>query len=106
LAALDRVETAVRAGRRDLAEAWLEELAAFADGSDMAWARAATHHSRAVLAAGDPEEELRLALEWHIRSSRVPARARTQLALGEHLRRSRRRTDARGPLREAMETFE
>src|SRR3954465_5410270 len=43
---------------------------------------------------------------WHAGSGRVPARARTQLALGEHLRRSRRRTDARVPLREALDTFE
>lgn len=106
LAALDRIETAVHAGRLDLAESWLDELRRFAEGSDMAWAWAAVHHCRAVLAVGDPEDEFRQALEWHGRSSRLPAKARTQLALGEHLRRSRRRADARGPLREAMETFE
>ena len=39
-------------------------------------------------------------------SQRVPARARTQLALGEYLRRTRRRADARAPLREALDTFE
>jgi DNA-binding NarL/FixJ family response regulator len=36
----------------------------------------------------------------------VPNRARTQLAYGEFLRRSRRRVDARVHLRAALETFE
>ena len=106
LAALDRIETAVRADRRDLAEDWLDELRAFAEGTDMAWARATVHHAQALLGHGDTEENFRAALEWHAKSSRLPARARTQLALGEFLRRSRRRTDARVPLREALETFE
>ena len=106
LSALDRVETAVRADRRDLAEQWLEELGAFADGTGMAWAWAAVHHCQAILGGSGTEENFRLALEWHARSSRLPAKARTQLALGEFLRRQRRRTDARVPLREALETFE
>jgi DNA-binding NarL/FixJ family response regulator len=106
LSALDRIETAVRAGRTDLAEQWLAELVVFADGTDMAWARAAVHHCRAVLGGPDAEAEFRQALEWHARSPRVPARARTELALGEYLRRHRRRADARVPLRAALETFE
>jgi len=72
----------------------------------MPWAWAAVHHCRAVLGGAEAEEDFRTALEWHARSSRVPARARTQLALGEYLRRKRRRTDARVPLREALDTFE
>jgi DNA-binding CsgD family transcriptional regulator len=106
LAALDRIETATHADRRDLAEAWLGELRLFAEGTDMAWAWAAVHHCQAVLGGPDVEDHFRQALEWHAQSSRVPARARTQLALGEFLRRQRRRTDARVPLREALETFE
>ncbi len=106
LAALDRIETAIRADRRNLAEEWLDELRAFAEGTDMAWSWAATYHGLAVLGGADVEENFRRALEWHARSSRLPARARTQLALGEFLRRERRRTDARVPLREALETFE
>ncbi|WP_395657131.1 AAA family ATPase [Nocardioides sp.] len=106
MSALDRIETAVRADRRDLAEEWLAELRTFAEGTDMAWARAAVHHGQGVLGGPGTEEEFRRALEWHARSPRVPARARTQLALGEHLRRHRRRTDARVPLRDALDTFE
>lgn len=106
LAALDRIETAAHAGRRDLAEAWLEELRQFAQGTGTPWAWAAVHHCQGVLGGTDPEADFRRALEWHAQSPRTPARARTQLALGEHLRRNRRRADARVPLREALETFE
>lgn len=106
LAALDRIETAIRAGRRELAEKWLEELRAFAAGTDMAWAWAVVYHCQALLGGPQAEQDFGLALEWHAKSTRLPARARTQLALGEFLRRNRRRTDARVPLREALETFE
>jgi DNA-binding CsgD family transcriptional regulator len=106
LSTLDRIETAVRADRRDLAERWIEELRTFADGTGMAWAWAAVHHCEAILGGPDAEEHFRRALEWHARSSRLPAKARTQLAFGEFLRRHRRRADARVPLREALETFE
>ncbi|MFC5176037.1 helix-turn-helix transcriptional regulator [Nocardioides taihuensis] len=106
MAAIDRIETAVRAGRSDLAEAWVEDVEDFAAGTGMAWARAVGHHGRALLADGAAEEHLREALGWHEQSTRVPARARTELALGELLRRNRRRTDARVPLRSALDTFE
>jgi DNA-binding CsgD family transcriptional regulator len=106
MCAVDRVETAVRADRRDLAATWVQELRAYAEGTDVPWAWAATHHGHAVLAGPEAEDHFRLALEWHARSPRLPDRARTQLAYGEHLRRSRRRTDARGPLRQALGQFE
>ncbi len=106
LAALDRIETAAAAGRRELAEEWLEELRTFAQGTDMPWAWAAVHHGQATLGGPDAEDNFQRALEWHSLSPRVPARARTQLAFGEYLRRRRRRTDARGHLRAALDTFE
>ncbi|WP_298515819.1 helix-turn-helix transcriptional regulator [uncultured Nocardioides sp.] len=106
LSALDRVELAIAAYRSDLARAWLDELRGFAQGTGLTWARAAVHHGEAVLGNGDVEASFRAALDWHARSPRLPARARTQLALGEHLRRHRRRADARAPLREALTTFE
>ncbi len=109
MAALDRIETAVHADREDLAREWVEELRDFAEGTDMPWARAVTHHGLALLDGTDPtyaEGQLRLALEWHARSPRRPDRGRTLLALGEHLRRNRRRADARVPLREALDLFE
>ncbi len=72
----------------------------------MAWAWAISHHGEAVLGGPDAEHHFDQALNWHRRSPRIPDRARTQLALGEYLRRNRRRSDARGPLREALDTFE
>ncbi|MGY1650326.1 ATP-binding protein [Geodermatophilus sp. SYSU D01119] len=103
MAALDRLEAAVRAGRDDLARDWLAELEAFADGTGAPAAVAVLEHGRAVLAEGaTAEEHFRRALAAHERSLRLPDRARTHLALGEHLRRARRRVDAREHLRAAL----
>ena len=107
LAAIDRFESAVRAGRSDLAGAWVEELAAYADGSGTSWAHAAVQHGRALLADGAAAEgHFRSALEFHGSSARTPDRARTELAFGSFLRRSRRRVDARTHLRAALEVFD
>jgi DNA-binding CsgD family transcriptional regulator len=107
MAAIDRIEAAVRAGRPDTAAGWLAELAAFAEAVGPAWAQAAVQHGRALLVDGtEAEEHFERALQHHARSLRVPDRARTQLAYGEFLRRSRRRVDARTHLRAALETFE
>jgi DNA-binding CsgD family transcriptional regulator len=53
----------------------------------------------------DPEPHFREAMAGHSRASRPFAQARTQLAYGEFLRRSRRRIDARTPLRAALDVF-
>jgi DNA-binding CsgD family transcriptional regulator len=107
MAAIDRLETAVRAGRTDLARAWLDELDAFATGTGAPAAVAVVEHGRALLAEGsDAEEHFRRALAAHGTSLRLPDRARTHLALGEHLRRARRRVDAREHLRAALAVFD
>jgi DNA-binding CsgD family transcriptional regulator len=106
MAALDRLETAVRAERVDLARAWVDELAEFAT-SGAASATAVVEHGRALLADGDDaEEHFRRALTAHEGSLRLPDRARTHLAFGEYLRRARRRVDAREHLRAALALFE
>ncbi len=106
-AALDRVEFAVHAGRPDLGKRWVEELAEFADATGAAWAVAAVEHGRALLADGtEAQEHFDRALAAHERSLRRPDRARTQLAYGSHLRRARRRVDARAHLRGALAAFE
>jgi DNA-binding CsgD family transcriptional regulator len=107
LAAVDRIEAAVRAGRAELAQTWIDDLATFAEPTGSAWAHAAAEHGRALLADGsEAEGHFGRALQWHERSLRAPDRARTELAYGEFLRRTRRRVDARTHLRAALETFE
>ena len=107
LAAIDRLEAAVRADRQDLARAWLHELSAFAEGTDAPAAIAVVEHGHALLADGEEaDERFRRALAAHRTSLRLPDRARTHLAYGEHLRRARRRVDAREHLRAALALFE
>lgn len=112
LAAVDRVEAAVRAGDPDRAETWVQQLVPFADGTGWAWAHAAVDHGRALLA--EPADAAALfdsALARHAEASEASQarpydRARTHLAYGEHLRRNQRRVDARSHLRAALEIFE
>jgi DNA-binding CsgD family transcriptional regulator len=105
-AVMDRLEAAVRGERSDLAEEWLAELVAFADGTGVASAVAAVEHGRALQAGGGAERHFERALAAHAASMRKPDRARTELAYGEWLRRSRRRVDAREHLRAALTLFE
>jgi DNA-binding CsgD family transcriptional regulator len=73
----------------------------------MAAATALVEHGRALLAEGDAAtEHFELALAAHAESLRRADRARTELAYGEHLRRARRRVDARAHLRTALAIFE
>ncbi|WP_138758543.1 helix-turn-helix transcriptional regulator [Modestobacter altitudinis] len=104
-AAVDRIETAVRAGRADLARTWVDELAEHAAGTGTPAATAVVEHGRALLADG-AEVHFQRALAAHADSLRLPDRARTELAYGEHLRRARRRVDARAHLRAALALFE
>jgi DNA-binding CsgD family transcriptional regulator len=107
LAALDRVEAAVRAGRTDLAGEWHADLGRFANGTGVSSAVAASEHAAALLA--DPnsaEDHFVRSLEAHRSSTRLPARARTELAYGEFLRRVGRRVDAREHLRAALAIFD
>jgi DNA-binding CsgD family transcriptional regulator len=107
LAALDLFDLTVRAGRPDVARPWLAELEEFATATGRPAAVAAAAHGRAVLSVGDEaEHHFRAALAAHSNSPRSPDRARTELAYGEHLRRARRRVDAREHLRAALALFE
>lgn len=106
MAAIDRLETAVRADRHDLAREWLSELEVFADASGAAAVRAVVEHGLALLDPDEAERHYGLALAAHADSLRVPDRARTELSYGEYLRRARRRVDARTHLRSALALFE
>jgi DNA-binding CsgD family transcriptional regulator len=110
LAALDRLEAASRTGGPvGQILTWTAELGQFAHDTDAAWAAAIAAHGRALVAANgdtdDPEPHFLEAMSEHSRASRPVAQARTQLAYGEFLRRSRRRVDARTQLRTALEVF-
>jgi DNA-binding CsgD family transcriptional regulator len=107
MAAVDRIDAAVRAGDRGEATTWVHELAAFTEGTGWPWAQAVVDHGRALLADTAQAPALfERALAHHSHAARPYDRARTQLAYGEFLRRSRRRVDARTHLRQALEIFE
>jgi DNA-binding CsgD family transcriptional regulator len=107
LAAYDRLEAAARAGRTDIAAAWLAELELFADEVATPRARAVVAHGRALTADGAAAEGyFREALDHQAAVGRPFEAARSHLAYGEFLRRARRRVDAREHLRAALNTFE
>ena len=104
----DLVEASVRVGRVEDAQGAYQILAGFADPGAPSWALALAARCRALVAA-DPavgEAEYKAALAAHADGPRPFDQARTRLLLGEHLRRGRRRVDAREHLRAALETFE
>jgi DNA-binding CsgD family transcriptional regulator/tetratricopeptide (TPR) repeat protein len=102
----DLIESLVRLDRADEARPVLVELEAGADLTGGSWPRAATHRCRALLG---PEAEIDANLAAALAAHADPAMpfeaARTRLAIGERLRRARRRADARPLLAEARDAF-
>ncbi|MFC5751382.1 ATP-binding protein [Actinomadura rugatobispora] len=104
----DLVEAAVRAGAPGRADGPFRRFAAWSEAAGPPWARGVTLRCRALLAppreAGGLFEQAAAA---HREDGGRPfERARTELLHGEWLRRARRRTDARTPLRFALAAFE
>ena len=101
------VEAAARAGRAGEARPAAERFAGWADAVGTAWAAPLAARSLALVADGE-EADARFmeAMRLHDRHRRPLDRARTALLLGERLRRARRKAEARGPLRTALEDFE
>ena len=102
----DRVEAAVRAGTPERALPALAAYEVWVGRSKPPWAFPCLASCRAQLAEGAEatehfEEALSLAGDAHPFDL-----ARIQLRYGEHLRRERRRVDAREQLRAAVEGFE
>jgi DNA-binding CsgD family transcriptional regulator len=110
LAGIDRIEAAVHTDQLEAAGLWITDLHRFGEATGQPWASAAAAHGQALLASTQGVEEAAAlfehALTLHSASERPFDRARTQLAYGEHLRRSRQRVAARDHLRAALEAFE
>jgi DNA-binding CsgD family transcriptional regulator len=98
------VEALARAGRTEEAEALLADRVNTARRTGRPQAIAQFLRCAGVLRAD--EASFREALEWHDRWPNRWERARTELCYGELLRRLKRRADARGSLRAALEGFE
>jgi DNA-binding CsgD family transcriptional regulator len=102
----DLIEAAVHAGRTDIARSVLAELEVWAARPQAAWIRPRLASSRALLSDGaEASEHFEQALQLAA-VARPFDLARIQLLYGEHLRRQRRRIDARVHLRAALEAFE
>jgi DNA-binding NarL/FixJ family response regulator len=104
----DLVEAHVRLGRADEARAAFAVLDGFAGPGSPTWAHAFAARCRGLLAGDDREAEdaFHDAIRLSVESNRPFDTARSHLLLGEHLRRNRRRTDAREHLRASLDTFE
>jgi DNA-binding CsgD family transcriptional regulator len=103
----DLVEAAARSGRPEDCRAVLERFARWVTAGGLAVPAAALSRCRGLLAEGDAAiEHFTAALGHDRRAGRPLERARSELSLGEALRRRRRRTEARKHLRDALATFE
>ena len=106
-AAADLVEAAARTDEERAARSALAGLEAWAAHTGALWAGALVARCRALLSPdAKAEEHFQDAVQRHAGGGRPFDAARTELRYGEWLRRQRRRTDARGHLRTALETFE
>jgi len=110
----DLIEAAARTGRLELVRDRGLALTAWAADSGRPSARALDLRCRALLAeqeADTADALYRQALQLHDEATRSGQprpfdRARTQLLYGEWMRRQRRRTEAKVPLRAAVDTFD
>lgn len=102
----DLVEAYARAGRPDRAAVELAQLDDLAARAGRFSARAAAARCHGLLEPRDFTERFEQALSWHAKGTPPFDRARTHLAYGARLRRSRNRAAARVQLRSALELFE
>jgi DNA-binding NarL/FixJ family response regulator len=102
----DVVEAAVRSGQRSAIEQLMAELEQVARRTPAPMLHIGLRYARA-LAADDADAEALYQTALSADLAGWPfARARTQLAYGEWLRRQRRAAESRGHLRAARETFD
>jgi DNA-binding CsgD family transcriptional regulator len=101
------VECCVHTGRHAEAEEHVAKLEGMAESTQRPWIVAVTARCRGLLAPKSTfEDDFATALHWHEKTPTPFERARTELALGERRRRIGRRSQAREPLRAALETFD
>jgi DNA-binding CsgD family transcriptional regulator len=98
------VECLLRLGEAERASALAEQYFEAASAKGQPWALARAHRALALVAADG--EHFERALELHAATPDVFEAARTRLGFGAHLRRARRRSDARPQLRAAIEVFD
>jgi DNA-binding CsgD family transcriptional regulator len=102
----DFVESAVLTGNADAARCAIDEVERVSAPTPVPWVATMLHYGRALLAAPDDAEQFFLqglgpaAERWPF------LRGRLLLAYGGWLRRQRRPSDARAPLREARDIFD
>ncbi|MFI5614324.1 AAA family ATPase [Amycolatopsis sp. NPDC051903] len=100
----DLVEAAVRAGEPGAVRESVTALAHWARGSPQPGPTAALSRCEGLLSG--EVDRFRAAVRLDPQGRQPLERARTQLLLGESLRRERRRSESRAHLRAALETFE
>ncbi|SEG74368.1 Predicted ATPase [Actinacidiphila yanglinensis] len=103
----DLVEAAVRVGQPARAAEPFARFERWARRAGQGWADAVVARCRALLAPdAQAEAYFTAALAGHDPHRRALETARTELLYGEWLRRARRRSEAAGHLRAALEVFE
>ena len=103
----DLVEAAVRLRQPERAAEAFGYFRGWAGRTGQPWTAALVFRCEALLDGdGGAEQRFLAALKLHGEQHRPWDRARTELLHGEWLRRERRRTDARAPLRAALDAFE
>jgi DNA-binding CsgD family transcriptional regulator len=102
----ERIEAAVRDGRRDVAAAALREFEETANPGNSHWALGVLARSQALLSEGPDADGLYREAVKRLGATQIrPELARAHLVYGEWLRRQNRRVDAREQLRLAYEMF-
>jgi DNA-binding CsgD family transcriptional regulator len=103
----DLAEAAAYSDSSEAARAWLAEVEAMVGDAPTEWIGLSVRHARAVLADDEDDAVARFAEAFGADLDRWPFwRARLLLACGRWLRRRRRVTDSRAPLREARKMFD
>ncbi|MFC9286019.1 AAA family ATPase [Streptomyces sp. NPDC057052] len=103
----DLADAAVRAGRPEAVEGWLDMAMAALGSSDSDHLAMLVERSRALLAPGDgARDHFERAIERGERTTAFLDLAKTRLFFGEWLRRERRIMEARGHLSTALHVFE